>query len=146
MWTLSQAEEKDLEEIVAIEHDSFSDPWTPGMFRGELTNPYSSLWVARDGEGGMGGFVCFWVVGDEIHFLDLAVAPPFRRKGLGEFLIRESLEWGGERGAGTAFLEVRESNQGARGLYRKMGFEEMMRRKGYYRNPREDALVMMKRL
>jgi [ribosomal protein S18]-alanine N-acetyltransferase len=85
-------------------------------------------------------------VADETEILGLAVAPGWRRKGFGRFLLRRALSLGRALGAVTAFLEVREGNASAIGLYRSLGFYETGRRRSYYRDPEEDALVLSRSL
>jgi [ribosomal protein S18]-alanine N-acetyltransferase len=137
--------EQDLEEVLAIEKASFQTPWTRGMFLSELkANPFSHPVVARfPGVTKIIGYACFWIVFDELHLMNLAIHPDHRRRGIGEELARWVLSRGQEKGARTAALEVRESNRPARRLYEKVGFKEIAVRPGYYRNPKEDALIML---
>lgn len=140
--------ESDLDPVLAIEAASFSTPWSRSMFENELKhNPYSHLFVAREREsksalGGLIGHICFWVILDELHLLNLSVHPDFRRQGFGEKLARFVLQSGREKGARKASLEVRAGNKPAIGLYEKIGFKVAAIRPGYYREPREDALIM----
>ena len=134
--------ESDLDPILEIEAASFSTPWSRSMFLNELkSNPYSNLFVARE-HGTLIGYVCFWVVFDELHLLNLSVHPDFRRRGFGEKLARFVLQFGRAKGAQKASLEVRAGNLPAIGLYEKTGFKVAAIRPGYYREPREDALIM----
>jgi len=139
---IEKMREEDLEEVVTIERESFGDPWTYNMFRAELSNPFSYQWVARDATGRVAGYVCFWVIQDEAHLLNLAVDPSCRRRGIGSRLIADVLEYWKRAGVKSAYLEVRESNVVARRLYERFGFRVLSRRVHYYRNPREDAYVM----
>jgi ribosomal-protein-alanine N-acetyltransferase len=88
------------------------------------------------------GFICFWVVEDEMHVNNLAVDPRWRRRGIAAALLEEGLEQGRARRARRAFLEVRASNVGAQALYRRFGFEVAGVRKRYYTHPMEDAVLM----
>jgi ribosomal-protein-alanine N-acetyltransferase len=145
MWTILNAGEKDLEAILAIENDSFPDPWTLEIFRSGMSLPFSHTWVVKDEGGRVAGYVCFWLVMDEVHLLDLAVDNLHRRQGIGEAAVRKVIEWSAKQEATMIFLEVRESNHAARALYEKLGFVFFSRRRDYYRKPREDALVMVLR-
>lgn len=139
---------QDLDDILRIEQASFSVPWTRKMFEAELSgNPFGHLSVARSG-GADGtrkellGYICFWVVFEELRLMNLAVASPARRQGLATALVRHALAVGRERGAGRAVLEVRSSNEAAQRLYERMGFVQVALRTKYYTNPIEDARLM----
>jgi ribosomal-protein-alanine N-acetyltransferase len=134
----------DLGEVMRIERSSFSSPWSRKMFEVEISgNPFSFSFVVRAaGSNQIIGYVCTWIVIDELHLLNLAVDPPFRRLGAGEGIIRWVLEFGRSRGARTGTLEVRVSNLPARRLYEKLGFEVYATRKKYYSDPSEDALLL----
>jgi ribosomal-protein-alanine N-acetyltransferase len=136
--------EGDLEEVMRIERASFSSPWSRKMFEAEVSgNPFSFAFVVRPaGSGQIIGYVCAWIVIDELHLLNLAVDPPFRKQGAGEGIVRWMLEFGRSRGVRTATLEARVSNLPARRLYEKLGFEIYATRKKYYSDPSEDALLL----
>lgn len=144
--------EKDLDEIVAIELASFSNPWTRQMYLRELQNPdVSFLYVLRvpiDTNGQrthqIAGFCSFWLVLDEIHINNLAVRPEYHGRGLGTALLEHVLQAGARRGAERATLEVRRSNTPARRLYERLGFEVAATRPNYYASPPEDALILWK--
>lgn len=143
----------DLDAILRIEQASFSSPWTRKMFEGELTeNPFGRLLVARQvGEGPdsgdpavreLVGYVCFWVVFEELRLMTLAVDPAARRQGIGAELLRRALAVGRAEGARRALLEVRASNAAALRLYERAGFRQFSVREKYYTNPVEDAVLM----
>jgi len=88
------------------------------------------------------GYVLARQAADEAEILNLGVAPAARRRGIGRALVREGLAALAARGAEQVFLEVRESNAAARALYAEFGFAEVGRRRGYYRRPTEDAIVL----
>jgi ribosomal-protein-alanine N-acetyltransferase len=134
--------EEDLHEVLEIEKASFSDPWSYDMFYAELFNPLSHLWVARDVSEKLIGYLCFWLVEDESHLLNLAVHQLYRRRGVASELLADCLDCWRKSGIKNVYLEVRESNKAACRLYEKFGFSIMMRRPGYYKNPVEDAYVM----
>jgi ribosomal-protein-alanine N-acetyltransferase len=134
--------EGDLDAVLEIERVSFSSPWSRRMFESELLgNPFAFSFVVRHA-GSIVGYLCFWIVFDELHLLNLAVAPRSRRSGIGEEAVRWALAFGRARGAGTATLEVRASNHPARRLYEKLGFKSYAVRKNYYSDPPEDALLL----
>jgi len=138
---------RELAEVLAIEMASFGTPWTQEMFENELARrDLSEAFVACLSDAGtpppVVGYICAWVVGDELHINNLAVDPHWRRRGIARTLLDAVLERGRVRGARRAFLEVRASNVEALALYRRHGFEVAGIRKGYYDHPVEDAVVM----
>ena len=145
---IERATAQDLERLLRIEQESFSGPWTRKMFEVELEgNPFSYLFAARsiyDGEasGDIVGYVCFWVVFDEVRVMTLAVEPSVRRQGIASELVQFMLTFARAQGAVRAILEVRASNLAARGLYEQMGFRQTAVRTKYYANPTEDAILM----
>ena len=134
----------DLDEVMPIEAASYAVPWKRPMFEAELHgNRFARLSVARDSEqNALLGYVCFWMVFDELHLMNLSVHPEWRRMGIGEELARWTLSWAKESGARLATLEVRVSNEAAKRLYEKLGFKVAAVRHDYYREPREDAVIM----
>jgi ribosomal-protein-alanine N-acetyltransferase len=133
----------ELDAILAIERASFTNPWTRDMYLSELAgSPASLLYVARGPDGSVVGFCAFWRVADELHINNLAVAPDFRRAGVGSALLSRVLGEGERGGAGRATLEVRRSNEDALRLYQRFGFAVAGLRRNYYSNPIEDALVL----
>jgi ribosomal-protein-alanine N-acetyltransferase len=133
----------DLDDIVAIETASFSNPWTRDMYVRELQNPdVSFLYVLRVPGEGVVAFCSFWLVLDEVHINNLAVRGDFRGRGAGTALLEHVLQAGAMRGAARATLEVRRSNAPARRLYERMGFEVAATRPNYYVSPSEDALIL----
>ena len=130
-----------LSQIAALEQECFSQPWSEAALEEELYNPQASFIVADDGEGGVLGYAGLHVILDEGYITNVAVEEAARRHGVGSALMDVYCRFGQ---AHLAFLtlEVRASNAPAIGLYEKMGFREVGRRKGYYSNPKEDALLM----
>ena len=132
----------DLDRVVEIERDSFAMPWSRGAFLYEIEqNRAARCWVCR-GDGLIIGYLCLWEIADEIHITNVAVDRAQRRRGIGRFLLTQTLENARRRGVRTVFLEVRPTNTEARGLYEALGFHVIGRRKGYYFDTGEDALVM----
>jgi len=134
----------DLDEVLPIEDVSYSVPWKRSMFEAELHgNRFARFFIARDTEKNrLLGYVCFWMVFDELHLMNLSVHPDWRRMGIGEELARRALASARESGARLATLEVRASNEAAKRLYEKLGFKVTGVRQGYYRDPKEDAVIM----
>lgn len=137
----------DLPAVVAIDHQSFSVPWPARSFRFELQeNPVGRLLVAVPADDGrvdeVLGYIGLWDLVDEGHISTLAVHPEHRRRGIGETLLRAGLLALVETGMHKASLEVRASNQAAQHLYAKFGFGVYGRRRGYYQDNGEDALIM----
>jgi len=136
----------DLDTVVEIERASFGTPWSRAAFRYEITqNKVARCLVARGGVGVV-GYICCWEIGHEIHITNVAVHPAHRRQGLGRALVAGLLGEGRARGVRLAFLEVRPTNEDAMLLYEHLGFRVVGRRKGYYFDTGEDALVMEARL
>lgn len=137
---------EDLDQVVAIEQASFTQPWSRALFEQELKKPaLSTSMAAVAGEGrsrSVIGYIVFWIVAQEMHILNLAVAPAERRKGLARRLVLSGLQYAAAKGARTAFLEVRASNIRARNLYQGLGFVDSALRRSYYDSPPEDALIM----
>lgn len=142
--TIQPMTSADLDEVMPIEAASYTIPWNRPMFEAELHgNRFARLFVARDSEQNtLLGYVCFWMVFDELHLINLSVHPDRRRMGIGEDLARWTLSWAKENGARLATLEVRASNEAAKRLYEKLGFKVVAVRHGYYHEPKEDAIIM----
>lgn len=136
---------EDLPAVVAIEGRAFADPWSPDAFESAMGLPQIRFLVAEEGEGAtrrIVGYVLTMEVGDEGEVANIAVDPSSRRLGIGAALLDRALADGARAGVRTTFLEVRESNVAARTLYESRGFVAVGRRKGYYRLPVEDAVVL----
>lgn len=143
-WRIERVrDERDLPDVLALQTSSFSNPWTADALRWELEHsPVSRLYVLKDENGQSLAFCACWQLVDELHINSVAVAPERRREGLGSELMRAVLANAGKEGATRATLEVRRSNEAARALYERLGFEVEAIRPDYYTNPREDALIL----
>ncbi|MBW1953122.1 MAG: ribosomal protein S18-alanine N-acetyltransferase, partial [Deltaproteobacteria bacterium] len=132
----------DVDAIWAIEQVSFPSPWPRFSFWEELRNPISHVLVAGSPPYSeeIWGYVVYWLVADEMHILNLAVHPAYRRQGIARRLLQEALHRARGLGARQAWLEVRPSNQAAQSLYHSLGFKPVATRKRYYHNTGEDAL------
>lgn len=140
---LRPAAEADLTEISRIERASFADPWSEESFRRLLdAQPAIFLVAESEPDAAVSGYVVAFSVGEDGEILNVAVGSPFRGRGLAGQMLDAALIELAARGVRTAFLEVRESNEAARGLYRSRNFAEIGRRRAYYRRPVEDALVL----
>ena len=145
--SLRPGTEDDLNQVVQIERACFADPWTEESFR-RLLDGRSAIFrvVGYPPNFDVAGYVIAFAIDDDAELLNIAVDPQHRGKGLaGQMLDAVLIELGG-RAVRNAFLEVRESNKAARGLYASRGFAEIGRRRNYYRRPVEDALVMRRML
>lgn len=129
--------------VAALERVCFTDPWSEKSVRDELKNPLSLWLVALEGDC-LAGYVGSQSVMGESDMMNVAVAPAFRRKGIAEKLVNELVAQLTKAGNHCLSLEVRASNEAAISLYQKLGFTQVGRRPKYYRNPREDALILRK--
>jgi ribosomal-protein-alanine N-acetyltransferase len=139
--TLAQLDIDDVPEVMAVDRLCFRSPWSENAYQSELKNSVAFYLVARC-DGAIVGFAGAWLVMDEAHITTLGVHPEYRGRGIGERLFAEILAEAIRRGVQHASLEVRESNESARRLYEKYGFAPVARRRGYYSDNNEDALVM----
>ena len=132
-------------QVAQLEKLCFADPWSEKSIASELTNPLSYWLVAVEGDT-VAGYIGSQSVMGESDMMNVAVAPEHRRRGVGEALVSALAEVLKEQGNESLALEVRASNMPAIALYEKLGFAQVGRRPGYYRNPREDALILKKML
>lgn len=134
---------EDLPAIMRLEEDLFApDTWTASMYREELAQADTRHYlVAEDGSGvvGYGGLIAY---DDEAHIATIGVALDRQGEGLGALLLDALLAESDRRGVPTVLLEVRADNEVAQGLYRRRGFTEIGRRRGYYQPSGTDAVVM----
>ncbi len=136
----------DVEAVAAIEREAFSTPWSASTFRELVEAGRVQLRVAENGAGEVVGYTVLWAVGDEAELANIAVRAEDRGKGIGRRLLDDVLEVARRRGVRTVFLEVRESNHRAAGMYLRRGFRQVGTRRNYYTAPRENARVLAKRL
>jgi ribosomal-protein-alanine N-acetyltransferase len=139
--------EGDLPRVMEIERAAFSHPWSEELVRRELGHEFSTVLLATGGaDVGILGFAVVWLVHDELHVLNVAVAPEARRRGLARAILDQVEARGREQGARVSMLEVRRGNAPAIALYRSLGYREVGVRPRYYAEDGEDALVMDKAL
>lgn len=138
---------EDLEQVHALDQRSFPTPWPLKSFKYELEqNKAAHMWVAEEVKESLEkkviGTIVVWLLIDEAHIATLAVDEPYRRRGIASQLIFTALSQLVEKGAVVSTLEVRESNQAAQALYQGFGFQPVGRRRAYYRDSGEDAIIM----
>jgi [ribosomal protein S18]-alanine N-acetyltransferase len=145
----SFATASDIDSLLVIESQAFQSPWPRQHFESELSQPHSHTLLARRPHTvnqEIVGYIIYWFVVDEMHILNLAVSPGFRRQGLARSLLLEAIRLAQAGNLKTAWLEVRPSNTAALALYQASGFELAMTRKRYYSDSREDALILCRPL
>ena len=130
-----------VKDIAEIEKLCFSTPWSEGGLREELSNDNARFFVALSG-GNVAGYIGSHNIVGEVYITNIAVNPSFRRQGIGEALVSYLVEISKGEGADFVTLEVRESNEPAQKLYNKKGFCVEKKKKSFYENPREDAILM----
>lgn len=137
----------DLARVVKVEQAAYEFPWTLGIFRDCLRVGYHCY--VYDCQAGLVGHGVMSVAAGECHLLNICVHPDWQRRGLGRELVEFLLGVARKRGAGTALLEVRVSNQAAYALYARLGFNEVGLRHHYYPghgSAREDAIILAREL
>ena len=133
---------EDVPAVIELDKLSFTLPWPERSFRFELTdNPASRCWVFEQ-DGKIAGMIVAWLLVDEAHVATIATHPDHRRQGIARKLLTYALRYMSKEGAVTSFLEVRESNTAAQEMYREFGYEAVGRRKRYYKDTDEDAILM----
>ncbi len=137
---------QDLDEVMKVEQQCFTIPWSRYSFTQELKDDQLSQYLIARHLGKIIGYVGIWVVLDEAHVTNVGVLPEYRGKGIGELLMRSIMAVAKTRGAKRMGLEVRKSNFVAQNLYSKLGFEPVRIRRRYYIDDGEDAVIMWKDL
>jgi len=132
----------DLQEVMEIEQESFSMPWSRGMFERELANDGRSYFLVARSDGEVVGYLGFWMVVDEAHIVNVAIRKDYRRKNVASILIAYALNLAEKLGAEKATLEVRVTNLPAQKLYKKFGFQNIAIRRNFYSDTGEDAYIM----
>ena len=142
---ISNMNENHVRQIAELERLCFHDPWSENSIASELGNRLSVWLVALD-EDKVVGYVGSQTVIDETDMMNIAVHPDYRNRGVATALIVELTQQLKMRGSKGLMLEVRESNSAAISLYEKHGFLQVGCRRNYYRNPRENAMILRKEL
>ena len=143
-YRIVRLERSMLPQVAELEKECFSEPWSESSL--ELLLGGQGVGLAALCGGRVVAYVGMLCVLDEGQITNLAVRSEHRRRGLGRALMSSLEELAAEKGASLLSLEVRESNVAARGLYRAMGWQEEGVRKGFYKLPLENAIVMTKSL
>lgn len=130
-------------QVAELEKVCFSSPWSETSIRSELTNPLS-FWLVAVENGKLLGYVGSQSIMDEADMMNVAVEPNSRRRGIGRQLVEALVRVLAEKQVHSLTLEVRASNEPAKALYEQLGFLQIGRRPNYYRNPKEDALILRK--
>ena len=134
---------EDLDAVTAIERDTFTIPWSRESFRQELERNVAARYLVAETDGRIIGYAGAWVILDESHITNIAVAEDYRGRGIGKQLTQSLLQYLSNLGACYATLEVRVSNERAQNLYRGLGFVTVGKRKRYYEDNGEDAFLMV---
>ncbi len=146
-FVIRPAQDTDIPEVIRIEQASFADPWSAESFTTSLDLGRMRFLVAEDvANDALLGYIIALVLADEAEIADLAVATDARCRGIGGLLLDRMVELMAQQGVRWLYLEVRESNSAARALYESRSFEHVGLRRGYYRHPTEDALLLKRDL
>lgn len=132
----------DVDAVLKVENEAFTTPWSRAAFEAETSDNELAYYLVVDAGGVIAGYAGMWLIIDEAHVTNIALAAAYRGAGLGEKLVRALMELARERGAVSMTLEVRVSNVKAQALYTKLGFVSRGKRRNYYTDNREDALIM----
>ena len=135
--------EEDLDSVERIEKETFPRPWTRDNYLHELTRNVAARYLVAEYEGNVIGYAGAWIIIDESHITNIAIDARYRGRGYGFQLVHALLQYLSNLGANYTTLEVRESNQAAIRLYTKLGFIKVGRRKKYYEDNQEDALILV---
>lgn len=134
-------EEQDIKDVLQIENASFVSPWTEMMFEEIMSSPIGESLLLTRGSTLL-GYIVFYSIPEEAHIMNIAVDPAERRRGYASTLLAYVITLFKQRRICDVYLEVREGNDPAKKLYRNLGFSVIGRRKGYYTETNEDALVL----
>ena len=137
---------EDVDAVHAIEVACFKTPWSRESFMREVTENACARYVVLREDGRAIAYAGVWFVLDEGHITNIAVHPDYRRRGLGDAIVKALLRHAKSAHLDSVSLEVRVSNTAAIVLYKRNGFSEVGRRKGFYQKPAEDAIIMEARL
>ena len=148
MITIEKMKKKYIDDVFDIDSKSVPIPWSKNSIEEEMNNMLAKFIVAKDDEKVIGFAMC-WFIMDECHIGNIAILPEYRNQGIATELLNELLKNCKEHGTNYLLLEVRISNVPAQNLYKKLGFEELVVRKHYYKNldgTYEDAIIMSKNI
>ncbi|MDL2235896.1 ribosomal protein S18-alanine N-acetyltransferase [Christensenellaceae bacterium OttesenSCG-928-L17] len=140
--TFRPMQKQDVHEVSLIERLCFRSPWSEKMIAGELKNRVAHYYVAETSEKEIIGYLGMWIMFEEAHITNIAVAPSYRRNGVAQRLMLHGMQQALLSGATQMTLEVREHNSGAQALYFGLDFVSAGKRKRYYSDTGEDALIL----
>lgn len=143
MLEIREMQQRDLTQVIEIENEVFSVPWSQKGFAASLEMK-ETLYLAVFQEDQLIGYCGMLMVADEGEITNVAVRKAYRGQHIGYSMLAELLFEGRRRGVERFFLEVRESNQYAIKLYKKLGFSSIGKRRNFYEKPTEDAVIMWK--
>ncbi len=144
--TVRKMTEGDVSEILELERNCFSMPWTENMFLCQARMEDVSTCLVHEADGKIDGYIIVWYGFEEAHILSIGVDPDHRGRGIADILLSEVLEKSRDVECVKVVLEVRVSNLRAQKFYKKHGFQQVGTRKGYYSESGEDALVLEKEI
>ncbi|TDP55988.1 ribosomal protein S18-alanine N-acetyltransferase [Aminicella lysinilytica] len=140
--TIRKATVSDVPGLETIEQECFETPWSEESLRHDIAENKLATYIVADLEGELIGYIGVWSIADEGHINNVAVLPKYRRMHVGTILLNTMINATEEAGIVSHTLEVRASNEAAQSLYGRFGFKESGRRKGYYEDNGEDAIIM----
>ncbi len=143
-YVIEKATQKDVSSIFALEKQCFSDAWSENAIASQIDGECYLSFVAKDENGEALGYISGSLFGDEAEIFRVATDASKRRQKIGSSLVSHFISFTKDLGCSRIFLEVRDSNCPARALYSSFGFVENGRRRGYYKNPKEDAILLLK--
>jgi [ribosomal protein S18]-alanine N-acetyltransferase len=135
----------DVSDVMRIERASFNEPWAEVHFYFELYTKTANNWVAIENNE-LCGYLCFWLIANEIHINNIAVKASKKRQGVAQEMMKKLTSFAHNNNVCTMTLEVNEHNEPAKGFYRKNGFEQVGIRPKYYQHDQADALILTKQL
>ena len=141
---LREMELGDVDRIMEIEKEAFSTPWSRNAFIKEITENMLAKYIVVEVEGEVAGYAGIWLIMDEGHITNIAVAKKYRGQGVGKYLMMGLIDYCKKLGVPNMTLEVRESNIIAQNLYKMYGFLDCGIRPNYYADDHEDAVIMWK--
>jgi len=144
-YLIRKMTEPDLDEVMMIEKESFSLPWSRESYLGELKNSFAN-YIVCDCAGDIAGYAGIWVVFEEAHITNVAVRKSFRSQGIGLAIMVEAEKIARTKKANRILLEVRPSNEIALHMYQNLNYMQTALRKAYYSDNGEDAIIMTKYL
>ena len=143
MIRLEQMTDAHVTQVAELEKLCFSDPWSEQSVASELRNPLA-LWLVALEDDAVVGYIGSQSVGEEADMMNVAVHPSCRRQGIARQLVTALVKELSEKGVHSLALEVRQSNDSAIALYAQLDFQQVGLRPNYYRNPKENALILRK--